>query len=116
MQKIKSRLNRSSIMAKGFKLLIIVVNALLSLVYVVSSYFFWEQLNFWHYWSHQSTWTPFWVYPHRIPNLRELEMPLQPMLNLPFIIFCVTIITNCVMLATYYLVIPRLQRGASKNV
>ncbi|PVX24302.1 MAG: hypothetical protein CW691_08090 [Candidatus Bathyarchaeum sp.] len=103
-------------MAKAFKLLIILVNALLSLAYVISSYILWEELNFWYYWSHQSKWTPFWVYPHRIPNLRELERPIQPMLNLPFIIFCIIIITNCVMLAAYFLVIPRLQRRASKNV
>ena len=102
--------------SKQFKLLMILVNVLLSLVYVFSSYNFWEELNNWADWNMQSTWTPFYVYPHRILNLPTVEMPVQKMFNLPFIIFWVIIVTNCVMLATYFLVVPRLQRWASNDV
>ncbi len=103
-------------MSKRFTLLMILVNALLSLFYVVSSYLFWEELNNWYDYNMQSTWTPFYVYPHRIPNLPTVEMPVPRMLNLPFIIFWVIIVTNCVMLTTYVFVVPRLQRWASKDV
>ncbi|MFC1487707.1 hypothetical protein ACFLRN_08490 [Thermoproteota archaeon] len=103
--------------SKQFKLSLILVNVLLSLLYVFSSYLFWEELNNWHDWSHISTWTPFFVYPHRIPNApTEVEMVVPPMLNFPFIIFCIIMITNCVMLVTYYYVIPRLQRWATESV
>ena len=70
----------------------------------------------WYDWNIQSTWTPFYVYPHRIPNMPTVLMPVPRMLNLPFIIFCVIIVTNCVVLATYFFVIPRLQRLASKDI
>ena len=102
--------------SKQFTLLMILVNVLLSLVYVFSSYNFWEELNNWADWNMQSTWTPFYVYPHRIPNMPTVLMPVPRMLNLPFIIFCVIIVTNCVVLATYFFVIPRLQRLASKDI
>jgi len=93
----------------------ILVNALLSLFYVVSSHLFWEELNNWYDYNLQSTWTPFYVYPHRIPNMSTVLMPVQKMINLPFIIFCVIIVTNCVMLATYFLVIRRLQKLATED-
>ena len=103
-------------MSKRFTLLMILVNALMSLLYVFSSHLLWEELNNWYDWNMQSTWTTFYVYPHRIPNMSTVMMPVQKMLNLPFIIFCVIIVTNCVMLATYFLVIPRLQRWVSKDI
>ena len=103
-------------MSKQFKFLLILVNVMLSVLYIISSYSFWEELNNWYNYNMQSTWTPFYVYPHRIPNLPTVLMPVQPLLNLPFIIFSVIIVTNCVMLATYYYVIPRLQRWATESV
>jgi hypothetical protein len=42
-------------------------------------------------------------------------MPVPPMLNLPFIIFCIILAINCIMLVTYY-VIPRLGRWAAKSI
>ena len=102
--------------SKQFTLLMILVNVLLSLVYVFSSYNFWEELNNWYDYNMQSTWTPLYAYPHRIPNMATVMMPVPPILNLPFIIFCVIIITNGVMLAAYFFVIPRLQKWATKNV
>ena len=103
-------------MSKQFKLLMTLVNVLLSLLYVFYSYSFWEELNNWYDWNMQSTWTPFYVYPHRIPNLPTVLMPVSRMVNLPFIIFCVIIATNCVMLATHYYVIPRLQKWTSESI
>ena len=103
-------------MIKAFKLFMLLVNVLLSLLYVFFSYSFWEELNNWYDYNMQSTWTPFYVYPHRIPNMPTVAMPVPRMLNLPFIIFWIIIVTNCVMLATYYYVIPRLQRWATESV
>ena len=103
-------------MSKRFKLLLFLVNALLSLLYVVSSFSFWEQLNNWYDYNMQATWTLFYVYPHRIPGLPTVLMPVQKMLNVPFIIFLVIIVTNCAMLATYFLIVPRLQRWAKKDI
>ena len=91
---------------------IVLVNAFLGFAYVISSYFFWDALNNWYKWNMQTSWTPFWVYPHRIPNMSTVEMPVFPMLNYPFIIFCIIIVTNL----AYLLVVPRLQKWASKDV
>jgi len=102
-------------MLKQFKLLMILVNVLLSLLYVISSYLFWQELNNWYDWNMQSTWTLFYVYPHRIPNMPTVLMPVPPMLNLPFIIFCIILAINCIMLVTYY-VIPRLGRRAAESI
>ena len=74
-------------MPKQFKLIMILVNTLLGLLYVISSYLLWEELNNWDDWNIQSTWTPFYVYPHRISNMPTVLMPVQKMLNLPFIVF-----------------------------
>ena len=103
-------------MSKQFKLLMILVNVLVSLLYVVSSIFFWQELNNWYGYNMQSTWTPMYVYPHRLPNMPTVTMIVPPMLNLPFIIFCVIIATNCILLATYFFVIPRLKRWASESI
>lgn len=103
-------------MSKQFKLIMILVNVLLGLLYVYSSYLLWEELNFWCDYNIQTTWTPFIVYLHRIPGLPTVEMPLPLVLNLPFIMFCVIIATNSVMLATYYYIVPRLQRWATKSM
>ena len=103
-------------MSRQFKLLMLLVNVLLGLLYVFSSYYFWEELNNWYDWNLRSTWTPCFVYPHRIPGTPTVEMPVQPMLNLPFMIFWIIIITNCAVLATYLYIIPRIQSYAAKNV
>ncbi len=99
-------------MSKQFKLLMILVNGLLSLLYIISSYFFWQELNNWYDYNMQSTWTPFYVYPHRIPNMPTVLMPVPRMVNLPFIIFCIILAINCILLVIYF-VIPRLLRWAT---
>ena len=103
-------------MSKQFKLLLIAVNVLLGLLYLFSSFVLWQELNNWYDYNMQSTWTPFYVYPHRIPGMSTVEMPVPPMLNLPFITFIATIITNSIIIAAYYLVVSRLQKWATKNV
>jgi hypothetical protein len=103
-------------MSKRFMLLLFFINLLLAVVYVFSSIHFWEEMNNWYDYNMQSTWTPFYVYNHRIPNMSTVTMPVPPMLNLPFIIFLVTIVTNLVLLVAYFVVIPLLQKWASTNV
>ena len=107
-------------MTKQFTLSLIFANIVLSLLYVDYSYRFWEELNNWYDWNMQITWTPFYVYPHRIPNLPTVTMLVPPMLNLPFINFCIIIITNCVLLATYFLtkvfVIPKVEKRIKKDI
>ncbi|MDG6221730.1 MAG: hypothetical protein QCH99_00520 [Candidatus Bathyarchaeota archaeon] len=73
-------------------------------------------MNNWYDYNMQSTWTPFYVYPHRISGLPTVMMPVPPMLNLPFIIFLASIITNLVLLLAYFVVIPLLQRWANKEI
>jgi len=97
-------------------LFLILTNVLFSLLYFFSSNLLWEEMNNWYDYNMQSTWTPFYVQNHRIPNLPTVEMPVPKMLNLPFIVFCISLITNCVIIVTYFLVIPRLQKWASKDV
>jgi hypothetical protein len=103
-------------MSKRFMLLTIFINLLLTAVYIISSVQLWEEMNNWYDYNMQSTWTPFYVYPHRISGLPTVMMPVPPMLNLPFIIFLVSIITNLVLLLGYFVVIPLLQRWANKEI
>ena len=103
-------------MSKRFMLLLILANIFFGLLYLFSSYLLWEEMNNWYDYNMQSTWTPFFVYPHRIPNLPTVMMPVQKMLNLPFIVFCISVVTNSVIVATYFLVIPRLQKSASIDI
>jgi len=99
-----------------FMLFIILVNLLLIYVYVSSSYIFWNELNNWYDYNMQSTWTPFYVYPHRIPDMPTVMMPVPKMLNLPFITFLIIIVTNLIMLTTYFLVKNKIQKKSSKDV
>ena len=80
-------------MAKQFKLMII-VNALLGLLYVVSSYFIWAERDTWSKWNIASKWTPIIIEPYHIPNTPQVQMPIFPMYNFPFILFCVMFLIN----------------------
>ncbi|MCW4022617.1 MAG: hypothetical protein ACOWW1_02535 [archaeon] len=73
-------------------------------------------MNNWYDYNMQSTWTPFYVYPHRIPGFTTVEMPVQKMLNLPFLFFLVIIITNIALLTAYFTVFPVLQRWANEEI
>ena len=103
-------------MSKRFMLLIIFVNLLLTSVYIISSVQLWEEMNNWYDYNMKSSWTPFYVYSHRISNMSTVAMPIPPMLNLPFIVFLVTVVTNLVLLVAYFVVIPLLQKRSSKHV
>lgn len=102
--------------SKQFMLFMILVNLLLIYVYVSSSINFWSELNNWYDYNMQSTWTPFYVYPHRIPDMPTVMMPVPKMLNLPFITFLIIIVTNLIMLTTYFLVKNKIQKKSSKDV
>ena len=102
--------------SKQFMLFMILVNLLLIYVYVSSSNNFWNELNNWYDYNMQSTWTPFYVYPHRIPDMPTVMMPVPKMLNLPFITFLIIIVTNLIMLTTYFLVKNKKQKKSSKDV
>ena len=115
-QKFKLRIFKQVTMSKRFMRFVIFVNSLLAVVYVFSSFHFWQEMNNWYDYNMQSTWTPFYVHNHRIPGMSTVEMPVPPMLNLPFIIFVATIITNIVLLVAYFVVIPLMQKWASENV
>jgi hypothetical protein len=97
-------------MFKRFLLLMIFINLLLATVYVISSVQLWEEMNNWYEYNMQSTWTPFYVYPHRIPGLSTVLMSVSPILNLPFIIFLAIIAINIALIVTYFVVIPKLQK------
>jgi hypothetical protein len=83
------------------------VNALLGLLYVVSSYWIWAEVEKWFKWSIASNWTPFLIYPYRNPDLPQLQMVIPPLLNFPFILFCVILAVNL-----YFII--RLQRIETK--
>ena len=101
-------------MKKQFKVIMVLVNVLLSVLYIYSSYHFWGELNSWYDWNIQCSWTPFYVYPHQLIALETPLMPLTPILNIPFIIFCIITVTNCVMLAIYFGIL-RIQRFVDKK-
>jgi len=101
-------------MSKRFMLIVIFINLLLASVYIISSVQLWEEMNNWYEYNMQSTWTPFYVYPHRISGLPTVLMPVSPMLNLPFISFLAILAINLVLLVAYFVGI-QLQKGANKR-
>jgi hypothetical protein len=103
-------------MSKRFMLLVIFINLLLAVVYILSSIQLWEEMNNWYDYNMQSTWSPFYVYPHRIQGMSTVTMVVPTMLNLPFIIFLASIAINIVLLVTYFVVIPQLQKWANKEM
>jgi hypothetical protein len=94
-------------MSKQFKL-IILINILLSLIYAVSSYLIWEEVNKWSNWNIVSVWTPIFINPYRIPDTPQVTMPINPIWNFPFILFWVIFTTNL-----YFII--RLQRNKEKT-
>ena len=115
MQKFKLKILKQITMSKRFILLTIFINLLLGVAYIFSSIPLWEEMNNWYDYNMQSTWTPFYVYPHRIPGLSTVAMPVQKMLNLPFIVFLVIIVANIALLIAYFVIPPALQKWVSKQ-
>lgn len=74
--------------------LMILVNALLGLLYVISSYVLWMDINQWSNWNIASDWSPILITPHRIPNVPTVQMPILSLWNIPFILFWVILAVN----------------------
>jgi hypothetical protein len=72
----------------------VVANIVLSLLYVVSSYVIWMDLNQWRNWNIASNWSPILITPYRIPDTPTVQMPVFPLLNFPFILFWVILAVN----------------------
>jgi hypothetical protein len=70
----------------------IVTNIALSLLYVLSSYFLWIDVNQWTKSNIASVWSPFLIY--RIPVAPTVQMPVGPAYNVPFMLFWVMLAVN----------------------
>ncbi len=70
------------------------VNAVLGLSYVISSYWIWAEVDKWSKWNIASIWTPISIIPYRIPNTAQVQMPILPLWNFPFMLFCVILAVN----------------------
>jgi hypothetical protein len=72
----------------------IVVNAVLALLYVVSSYFLWSIISGrdWKYYGAAASWSPLYVTPtytqpiQQTPHLVGSFIPME-MVNIPFLLF-----------------------------
>ena len=67
----------------------IVINILLVLLYVLSSYFLWSSVNWWNTYDIKADWSPILVtpiYPHLNP-MPSFPMSIQPLPNIPFLSF-----------------------------
>lgn len=80
------------------------VNALLGLLYVISSYYIWVEVNKWTVWKVGSNWSPILIYPIRNPDLPQVQTIILPLWNLPFILLWVILGVN-----VYFII--RLQRN-----
>jgi hypothetical protein len=69
-------------------------NIVLCLLYVLSSYFLWIDVNQWTKWNIASVWSPFLITAYRIPNAPTVEMPVGPAYNVPFMLFLVMLGAN----------------------
>jgi hypothetical protein len=78
----------------------VLINALLGLLYVVSSYWIWAEVDKWVKWNIASNWTPILIYPYRISNTPQVQMTMTLLWNFPFIIFCVMLVINLFFIVT----------------
>lgn len=72
----------------------IVTNIALSLLYVLSSYFLWIDVNQWIKWNIASVWSPILITAYRIPVAPTVQMPVGPAYNVPFMLFWVMLAAN----------------------
>jgi hypothetical protein len=82
------------IINRGAKKWMIVFNVLLGLVYGISCFVLWMNVDQWISWNITSNWSPLLVTPHRVPNMPTVETPVFPLWNIPFILFLVMLATN----------------------
>jgi hypothetical protein len=82
-------------------MIILFTNSILGLLYVLSNYWIGSELSKWSSWNVGSNWTPFLIFPYRIPNTPQVAMAIDPIWNFPFIIFLVTLAVNL-----YYIINP----------
>jgi len=74
--------------------LMILFNVLIGLLFVASSLYIWAEVEQWSGWNIASIWSPIIISAYRIPNTPQVEMPVGPVWNLPFILFWVAVIGN----------------------
>ena len=75
---------------------VIVINILLVLLYVLSSYFLWSSVNWWSTYDIKADWSPILVtpiYPHLNP-MPSFPMSIQPLPNIPFLSFWLILAVN----------------------
>jgi hypothetical protein len=70
------------------------VNVFLGLLYVISSYWIWAEVNKWVKWNIAANWTPILIFPYPIPDTTQIQMAIFPLWNVPFILFCVILAIN----------------------
>jgi hypothetical protein len=73
---------------------VISANILLGVFFAVSSYYLWAEVNQWSKWNTASVWSPLLITAHRIPGTPQVQMPVGPAWNLPFILFWVMLAAN----------------------
>jgi hypothetical protein len=72
----------------------IILNAALGLIYAVSSYLIWLEVNNWSSWEIVSFWSPFLVTPQRLPDVPQVQTPVSMLFNVPFVVFWVMLTIN----------------------
>jgi hypothetical protein len=75
---------------------IIMVNVILSLLYVFSNVVLWSIVNSWIFFNFASEWSPIFIMYHYLPGgiLPPVAHSVYPLFNLPFWIFWVAIGVN----------------------
>ena len=95
-------------MSSRLRLRIILTNVLLCLSFIGSSLSIWIQINRWSEMNIATIWDPIFITPYRIPNTPQVQMPVFPLLNAPFILFWLGLAVNL-----YFIV--ALQRSREKS-
>jgi hypothetical protein len=73
---------------------VVITNIVLSFLYVISSYLIWTDVNRWSKWNIASIWSPIQITAYHIPDTPQVQMPVGPEWNLPFILFWVMLAIN----------------------
>jgi hypothetical protein len=72
----------------------IVTNITLSLLFALSSFYLWSEVNEWNRWNIGSIWSPWFIASYRNPDLPTVQMPVGPEWNVPFMLFWVMLTVN----------------------
>ncbi len=87
-------------MSTSLRFRVILSNVLLFLSFAATTLTIYGEVNRWSRMNVASVWGPVFITPYRIPDTPQVEMPINPLLNAPFILFLLVLAVNLYYITT----------------